>query len=179
MDIVGLSFEKEVLDPQVALALFVALRDGVTWNGEIAARYTASFGEPYVGSGISYDYQPMDELLAPLLAECRQRAGFMPTNCLLNLYQDGSSRMGFHSDATDNLDVSTGIAIISLGSTRTMVFRRKDDRSIRSEIALTNGSLLVMSAAMQRDWEHSIKQTDAVGGRISATFRRIVSATPT
>jgi alkylated DNA repair dioxygenase AlkB len=137
-------------------------------------RHSASFGEPYVGSGLSYDYQPMLELLRPLMELCESRAGFVPTNCLLNIYPDGDSRMGFHSDAVHNLALNTGIAIFSLGSARTIALRRKDDRSIRSEIILTKGSLLVMSVAMQHDWEHSIERTDAVGFRISATFRRIV-----
>jgi alkylated DNA repair dioxygenase AlkB len=174
MNVAGLSLEDEVIAPNVATALFSNLREGVTWNTQIATRRTASFGEPYVGSGLSYDYQPMHELLRPLMELCESRAGFVPTNCLLNLYPDGDSRMGFHSDATRNLAHNTGIAIFSLGSDRTMVLRRKSDRSIRSEVLLTNGSLLVMSVAMQRDWEHSIERTDAVGARISATFRHIV-----
>ncbi|MFT5096791.1 MAG: alkylated DNA repair dioxygenase AlkB, partial [Psychrobacter okhotskensis] len=41
--------------------------------------------------------------------------GYLPNNCLVNYYLDGSSKMGFHSDDTSQLADGTGVAILSLG----------------------------------------------------------------
>jgi alkylated DNA repair dioxygenase AlkB len=166
---------EDAIPDGVATKLFESLRDQIEWDTQIRARMTASFGEPYVGSGISYARKPMHPLLSSLIVECATLARFEPTNCLLNYYPTGTSGMGFHSDATDNLATGTGIAIFSFGSARTILFRRKAAKTERFEIGLTNGSLLIMSAESQTEWDHSIPATEDPGGRISATFRRIVA----
>jgi hypothetical protein len=93
----------------VATKLFESLRDHIDWDTQIRTRMTASFGEPYVGSGISYARKPMYPLLSSLIVECVTLAQFEPTNCLLNYYPTGTSGKGFQ-DATDNSTPGTGIA---------------------------------------------------------------------
>jgi alkylated DNA repair dioxygenase AlkB len=81
--------------------------------------------------------------------------------------------MGFHSDQTDILSKNTGIAIISLGETRTLKFRKIDNRSETFEYQLTSGSLVYMSQDFQKIWQHSIPKTNTQNGRMSLTFRKI------
>ena len=86
--------------------------------------------------------------------------------------------MGFHSDATDELEPGTGIAIVSLGAERDITFRPigERDRTRDEGYRLPSGSLLWRSAVMQSAWRHAIL-TDpaATGGRVSLTFRRMKS----
>ena len=54
-------------------------------------------------------------------------------------YADGEVSMGFHSDDTAKLADDTGIAILSLGAARDIVFRNKIDRAIVITHALAKG----------------------------------------
>ena len=81
--------------------------------------------------------------------------------------------MGYHSDNTDILTSGTGVAIISLGSTRTLRFKNKLDPSIIVDYVLDDGSLFYMDDAVQRDWLHSIPKSDTLSPRLSLTFRHI------
>jgi hypothetical protein len=92
--------------------------------------------------------------------------------CLLNFYEDGQQRIGWHSDR-EELGRDTPIASISLGATRTFLLRAKQDGvRDRSRMELTSGSLVVMENICQLLYLHSIpKQNDVTGGRINLTFR--------
>ena len=97
--------------------LFIKIKDSVEWDERIKARKTASFGVPYDYSGIIYPQKDMPLYLINLCREINRSIGFLPNNCLMNYYPDGSSSMEFHSDNSEELEPGTGIAIISLGNT--------------------------------------------------------------
>ena len=159
-----------VADPD---ALFAALKTGVKWDERMKARKTASFGVSYDYSQIAYEEVPMPALLDALCTRFAAELGFRPNNCLLNYYPDGTSSMGFHSDETDGLTEGTGVAIISLGSVRTIAYRNKRDAALRVDYPLPNGSLLYMSGQVQQEWVHAIPKEPQAGERISQTFRAI------
>jgi alkylated DNA repair dioxygenase AlkB len=163
------------LSQQTANDLYIQLRDEIEWDERMKARKTACFGQSYDDSGINYEIQPMQYLLVPLCMLIETSLGFYPTNCLINYYEDGQSRMGFHSDATYNLDADTGVIILSLGSERKLSFRAKIDHTLRFNYLLPSGSLLYMTQGTQDFWEHAVKPTKTSEGRISLTFRRIIS----
>lgn len=167
------------LDPRFladADALFTRLRDGVTWDERMKARRTASFGVPYDYSQIAYPPAPMPPALDALCARIEAALGFRPNNCLLNFYADGLASMGFHSDSAQDLREGTGVAIVSLGATRPIVFRSKADKSVEHAIDLNAGSLLFMTQAVQDAWLHAIPRQESAGERISVTFRCVVDA---
>jgi alkylated DNA repair dioxygenase AlkB len=154
--------------------LFLHLRDNVIGDERMRARKTASFGVSYDYSQITYPEAPMPLELQRICEQIQRVLGFHPNNCLINYYPDGNASMGFHSDSSEELAEGTGVAIVSLGSTRTIVYRSKEQRSDEYSYALEAGSLLYMSQEMQAHWLHAIpKQADA-GERISLTFRYIV-----
>src|SRR5262249_35422932 len=157
-------------------ALFAALCDAIAWDERMRARKAMSFGVPYNYSGITWPPAPFPELLQPILPKVAERVSFVPNNCLAHYYPDGSSTMGFHSDAVAELDPGTGIAIVSLGGTRSITFRATTDRKRREEYPLGSGSLLIMSPEMQNHWQHAILATENAEPRISLTFRRLKSA---
>eukprot|EP01034_Spumella_vulgaris_P012070 gene12070-15355_t len=99
--------------------------------------------------------------------------GFVPNNCLLNDYVDGSSSMGYHSDQTEDLEAGTGIAIVSLGSARELRFKNKADKTRVFGVLLEPGSLFYMDQAIQTEWLHALPADEDAGPRISLTFRKM------
>lgn len=154
--------------------LFQQLMQSVQWDERLRARKTASFGVSYDYSGMTYPEVEMPQELAEVGRLINRRLGFEPNNCLLNYYPDGASSMGFHSDSTGELAAGTGVAIVSLGSEREMLFRYKLDRSHEVGRTLEAGSLLYMTGLFQAEWLHAIPKSPSSGARISLTFRRIV-----
>jgi alkylated DNA repair dioxygenase AlkB len=159
-----------------AEALFAQLASSVTWDDRLRSRKAASFGLPYNYSGITYPETIFPDLLLPILDRLERRLAYRPNNCLAHLYADGRSTLGFHADATDDLAPGCGIAVISLGAERPITFRSMADKSVQEEHLLKSGSLLFMSAEMQRDWKHAILAQENAGPRISLTFRRVRGA---
>lgn len=153
--------------------LFDSLVEGVEWDGQIKARKTASFGQSYNYSSISYEVRPMHPLLVPVVNTLENILGFRPNNCLLNFYETGDSTMGYHSDSTDELAPGTGVAIISLGAERSITFRSKENIEEKYPYLLKAGSLLYMSQEVQHGWKHAILKQSGADGRISLTFRRL------
>ena len=102
--------------------LFNSLMNSITWDARMKARKTASFGKAYNYSQINYPYQEFTEELNEIVEAINNKLCFRPNNCLINLYEDGRSTMGFHSDRTDMLFENTGVTIVSLGATRTLRF---------------------------------------------------------
>jgi alkylated DNA repair dioxygenase AlkB len=156
--------------------LFAHLQETVVWDERMKARKTASFGVAYNYSQMFYPEVPMPESLAPVCAALGEELGFVPNNCLLNYYPDGAASMGFHSDTATGLAEGTGVAIVSLGAERSIVYRSKRDKTVRFSYPLPSGSLLFMSNQLQEEWLHAIPKQDGVGERISLTFRRVASA---
>lgn len=155
-------------------ALFTFLVHNIAWDERMAARKTASYGVAYNYSQIHYPYQPLLPELVAINKILQPVIGFEPNNCLINFYPDGKSKMGYHSDQTDILEEGTGIAIVSLGATRQLKFRKI---AANDEVVLYNlhaGSLVYMTQAIQAAWQHAIPASETMDGRISLTFRRLI-----
>lgn len=154
-------------------ALFRELVDSVVWDERMKARKTASFGVSYDYSQIAYPETEMHPSMQHVCTAIEKFLGFAPNNCLLNYYLDGRSSMGFHSDTAEQLCTGTGVAIMSLGCARPILYRSKKDRQHIVSYNLEPGSLLYMSNEVQEQWMHAIPKADGVGERISATFRAV------
>ncbi len=153
--------------------VFGRLVAGIDWDESMRTRKTASFGVPYNYSQMSYPAQDFLPDLKVLLSPLESKVGWRPNNCLINYYPDGDSSMGFHFDAVEILQEGTGVAIVSLGSERTLTFKRRDNKTVVCEIQLPANSLFLMSAEVQSEWLHAILQAENVGPRMSLTFRRL------
>lgn len=153
--------------------LFEDLKAHTNWDERMISRKTASYGVAYDYSQMHYPFQEMPEALAHIASQMTPIVGFTPNNCLINYYLDGKSKMGFHSDQTDILEENTGIAIVSLGETRILRFKKIDDQEETIDFMLPEGSLLYMTQEVQQVWVHAIPKSNTELGRISLTFRRI------
>lgn len=154
-------------------ALYDHLTTHIQWDERMHSRKTASFGEPYNYSQISYPSAPFPARLAGILPFLEKELGFLPNNCLVNYYPDGEASMGFHFDALEPLEVGTGVAIVSLGDERPLSFRHREDKSVETSLLLTSGSLLYMPPQVQNEWLHGVLKQQNAKGRLSLTFRRL------
>ncbi|GAB3428000.1 alpha-ketoglutarate-dependent dioxygenase AlkB family protein [Niabella aquatica] len=94
---------------------------------------------------------------------------------LLNYYRDGSDSVAWHSDKDTVPGVKTAIASLSIGQERYFDFRHKEDHNKKYTILLGHGSLLLMKAELQKEWEHRIaKSAIPMRGRINLTFRKVL-----
>jgi alkylated DNA repair dioxygenase AlkB len=167
----GITFIENFIDN--ANELYHFLITHVNWDSRMKARKTASFGKAYNYSQIEYAHQEFLPELEDIIHKLTPKIGYQANNCLINYYLDGKSKMGYHSDQTDILDEGTGIAIISIGETRTLKFRHIFEPEQTLNFELVAGSLIYMTQELQATWQHSIPKSDTENGRISLTFRSI------
>lgn len=152
----------------------ITLLKAVTWD-ERMKRKTASFGEAYNYSQMSYPYQEFLPSLENMINNIEKEIGFRANNCLINYYQDGKSTMGYHSDQTDVLVENTGIVIISLGASRSIQFRNIEQKETQKDFVLNTGSLFYMTDKLQEKWQHAIPKSDTTEMRLSLTFRKLIT----
>jgi alkylated DNA repair dioxygenase AlkB len=140
-------------------------------------RLTALYGDPgahYSYSRLRLDPLPWTPLLTAWRDRVREASSASYNSVLLNFYRDGRDSNGWHADDEAELGPEPVIASLSLGVTRTMAFRRRDETTMRWKVDLADGDLLVMWGNSQRDWLHSVpKSTRVRGPRINLTFRWI------
>ena len=138
----------------------------VVWVGDLECAYTYS--------GVQKTPQAWTNELLQMKHKLEQFTGHTYNSCLLNLYHSGAEGMGWHSDDEKELDATTPIASVSLGTQRKFAFRHKKDKST-SSVFLENGSLLIMHHPIQEHWHHSLLKTKTdTGPRINLTFRKIL-----
>ena len=115
---------------------------------------------------------------SPLLLEIKKRveevSQILFNIVLVNLYRDGKDSNGWHSDDEKELGINPVIASVSLGAKRVFQIRNKEDKKLRHNIELNNGSLLLMKGSTQHFWQHQIPKTQKkIAPRINLTFRVI------
>ena len=154
--------------------LIAQLLAEVTWDESMRARKTAGFGLPYDYSQMSYAASDMPPCLDDVIGCLKARLSITFNNCLLNYYETGQNTMGFHADETNGLQPGTGVAIVSLGSERTITFRSIDQTCL-VDYQLLPGSMLYMDDNVQQNWTHAIRKQKEASPRISLTWRAIRS----
>jgi len=169
-------------------ALFRDLLADTPWRQEsvtvwgkrhLQPRLVCWYGDPgksYTYSGIRLEPLPWTTALNAIRRHVESAAETQFNSVLLNLYRDENDSMGFHSDDEAELGLDPIIASVSLGSTRSLVFKSKHDKTLRPRrIPLAHGSLLLMSGKTQENWNHGIpRESGRLGPRVNLTFRRIV-----
>lgn len=151
---------------------FDTLRDQVAWEARQRPMYDRIVDVPRLVAAYRLD----DPQLPGPLGEAARRlleSLSAPFNAVgLNYYRDGHDSVAPHNDKLSSLVPGQPIALLSLGSPRRMTIRTKLTPHRTCHIDLEPGSLLVMSHASQRYYDHGIPKTrEAVGPRISLAFR--------
>lgn len=171
------------LNAAYAHHLFNTLRNDLAWERrEDAPRseyWTNDFGQSYTyghGRGQrTYEHRPM-HMEIDAIRKYIEQTNDVPQleGCFLNMYEDGTDALGWHSDDDPGIDHTRPIAVVTLGQGRTLQYKKigeKGNEAINS-IFLEPGSLLLMNPGMQQTHLHRIpKVQEVIGPRISLTYR--------
>jgi alkylated DNA repair dioxygenase AlkB len=180
-------FMKNFFDLSEAQNLFEILQKTINWRQEhikmygkthLVPRKTAWYGK----EGLNYSYSRIicypekwtDELnfIKSEIEKLIPSEKF--TSVLLNLYNDGNDKMGWHADDEKELGINPTIASVSFGATRRFDIKHKEIPGMQYQFELTSGSLLIMRGALQHHWIHQIPtQRKVTKPRINLTFRTI------
>ena len=136
----------------------------------------ADSGKSYTYSGLKKDPLPFTSELKTIKAKVEKKTNVVFNSVLLNDYENGQVGMGWHSDDEKELGKNPTIASLSFGASRDMLFKNKNNPSLKViKILIENGSLLVMKGKTQHFWQHSIpKRLKVKQRRINLTFRTIL-----
>jgi alkylated DNA repair dioxygenase AlkB len=142
-------------------------------------RLTAFYGDTnkdYSYSGIIMKPIDWNDDLLFIKNRVEEIAEIEFTSVLLNYYRDGKDSMGWHSDDEKELGQNPVIGSVSFGQSRVFQLRHKFRKDIKKvDIALTNGSFLLMKGTTQHFWQHQIPKTKReLESRINLTFRVIM-----
>jgi alkylated DNA repair dioxygenase AlkB len=154
-------FGKKIAEPRLS-----------AWYGDAGKNYTYS-GKMQVPLSWHPDLLAIkNDLETTIRKELESALNFNSVLC--NFYRNGQDSMGFHADNEKELGINPVIASVNFGESRRFIFRRRDDKTIKHELVLSHGSLLVMSGAMQHHWLHAVpKEPKRTKPRINLTFRHI------
>lgn len=131
-------------------------------------------GESYGYSGGRIHTQPFTPLLSEVCQKIEEYTGQEFNSVLVNLYRDGNDSNGWHSDDEKELGDEPYIASLSLGESRKIQFKHKTKLE-KHTILIEEGSLMIMSGAIQKNWKHQIPKTKVKKRvRINLTFRKII-----
>eukprot|EP00931_Biecheleriopsis_adriatica_P053287 TRINITY_DN31171_c0_g1_i2.p1 TRINITY_DN31171_c0_g1~~TRINITY_DN31171_c0_g1_i2.p1 ORF type:complete len:649 (+),score=129.08 TRINITY_DN31171_c0_g1_i2:42-1949(+) len=180
-------YDASFLPEEDATSLYTELKQTVSWEkNDRINRWVALYGD----AGVEYRYRdqpslglvPWSDSLARVksLVEdwyTRQTGQMVSFNvCLLNFYEDGDQRIGWHFDR-EEIGRTTPIASISLGAPRNFLLKSKSavrgqGPSDEASVRLANGSLLIMENICQHIYVHALPSTkDANAARVNLTFR--------
>ena len=142
-------------------------------------RLTAFYGDAtksYSYSGIVMKPNDWNDDLLFIKNRVEEVAKIRFTSVLLNYYRDGKDSMGWHSDDEKELGQNPVIGSVSFGESRVFQMRHKFQKDIKKvDIALNDGSFLLMKGTTQHFWQHQIPKTKRkLESRINLTFRVIV-----
>ena len=168
------SYTPRFVDAAIAEGWFTELRAGVSWRAERRMMYDREIDVPRLVGHFRLDPAPDVTPAAILDAAYRVTDKLqVPFNSVgLNLYRDGRDSVAPHNDHLNEIRKGFPIALVSLGATRRMTIRAKEQPRRLVHVDLEPGSLLVMDYATQLHYTHGVpKTTDPVGERISLAFR--------
>ncbi len=168
-------------DAATADALFTTLRDRTPWEHVRIRGVPQKLATYWIGV-VGYRYSGQRRPAAPWLPTPRAIADAVEAflyggsgerfeGVLLNHYQSGEVKLGFHADDEPINVPDSPIASVSLGAPRRFVLRHNETGATH-EFALAHGSLLIMQGTTQRFWQHAVPPQRGAGPRINLTFRR-------
>ncbi len=156
--------------------LFLRLESTVAWQSERRRMYDKVLDVPrlvrFYRSGEPLPDPAVVALRDALTEHHMAELGEPFTTVGMCLYRDGGDSVAWHGDDSGRGSTAdTMVAIVSLGSPRTLALRPRGGGR-RVAFSLGHGDLLVMGGSCQRTWEHAVPKTArSVGPRISVQFR--------
>ena len=158
-------------------ALFDRVADAVPWRAERRKMYDRMVDVPrllcFYGEGQALPDPMLTAAREALTKHYQPELGEPLCTAGLCLYRDGRDSVAWHGDTIGRGSTEdTVVAIVSLGTPRTLLLRPRDGGGPVLRHDVGHGDLLVMGGSCQRTWEHAVpKSTRVTGPRISVQFR--------
>ena len=160
------------IPPELATRWFTSLRDDVPWRAGRRVMYEREVDVPRLRANYAVDDPDLPPALHEALLAVTGMADAPFDSIGMNLYRDHRDSVAPHNDTLDELQPGQPIALLSLGATRRMTIRTKQRPGRVWHVDLEAGSVLTMSWATQRHYDHGIpKQRESCEPRISLAFR--------
>jgi len=154
-------------------SLFEAVVAHAPWEHRTVRMYDRMVEEPRLTAwyGRTLDDPGVPPVLAQMAVALGTRYSRAFDGIGAALYRDGHDSVAWHGDRIDPTLVEPVVAIVSLGSGRTLRLRSRERRGETLPFRLLPGDLFVMGGATQRTWEHSVPKVARAGARVSVQFR--------
>ncbi len=111
------------------------------------------------------------EILDRMARTLGERYGVALPSVSANLYRDGRDSVAWHGDRIGTRRTDAVVAILSLGSTRSLLLRPEGGGESIA-FAMHSGDLLVQGGTCQRTFQHCVPKRAHAGPRISVMFRQ-------
>lgn len=157
--------------------LFERLLADVPWQAERRQMYDRVVDVPrllkFYDEGEVLPDQVLAEVRAALDGYYGAELGERFRTVGMCLYRDGRDSVAWHGDTIGRGSAEdTMVAIVSLGSPRSLALRPRSGGGVAHRYDLGHGDLVVMGGSCQRTWEHAVLKTARpVGPRISIQYR--------
>lgn len=131
---------------------------------------------PYTyGNGVgerTYLPRPYPRAVLAIRSVIEEQYPYLMDVCFLNRYDTNRDALGWHADDSPEMDPNRPVITVTLGASREIEFRLKEDHCVKSGLTLTHGSMAVMLPGMQQTWDHRIPKAGyQTTTRISLTYR--------
>ena len=136
---------------------------------------------PYRYSGLEFPAVIYPDFMLEIREELCKLCGIpkddYPNSCNVNIYQDGSHEVGWHSDDEvmfQGLSGDTRILSLSLGAARDFNWRLQGTTETLGTVSLGDGDVATMEGLFQKHYKHAVPACiHPCGQRINLTFRWI------
>jgi len=154
-------------------ALFAAIVASAPWEQRRVRMYDRMVDEPRLTAwyGTGLDDESLPAVVPDLARALSARYAREFDGVGAALYRDGRDSVAWHGDRIPLEIVEPIVAIVSLGSPRTLRMRAKARHRDTRAFTLLPGDLFVMGGTSQRTWEHSIPKVARAAPRLSLQFR--------
>jgi alkylated DNA repair dioxygenase AlkB len=155
-----------------AAELFALVVERAPWQRHTVPMYGRMIEEPRLTAW--YGSEPGEvahlDILGGMAAALSERYDRDFDGVGAALYRDGSDSVAWHSDRIPEELIEPVVALVSLGSPRTLRMRPRGGGNGRA-FRLQPGDLFVMGGTSQRTWEHGVPKVARAGPRLSLQFR--------
>ena len=149
--------------------LFDAIVSSAPWGPEAQRpMYDRIVDVPRLTTGGWHEGRP--PLLDRMARTLSRHYGLPLVSISANLYRDGNDSVAWHGDQVGRHRVSTIVAILSLGSPRTLLLR-PEGGGPSVGYTMHSGDLVVQGGTCQRTHQHCVPKRAHAGPRISVMFR--------
>lgn len=157
---------------QGADALFERIVEIAPWEHRVVHMYDRMVDEPRLTAwyGRALDDPSVPPIIHEMAGALSARYERAFDSAGAALYRDGRDSVAWHGDRVGRTLVDPVVAILSLGSARTLRLRPKGGGAAHP-FRLLPGDLFVMGGSVQRTWEHSVPKVARAGARVSLQFR--------